>query len=187
MVTSILHITSTAVKFPTFIKTNIWNSVQNGKIINRKITADCSLEVLQLSGNTGVNQQRLFGKLAGKHRTVLQMWGAYRRCGPCFLHACLTIFNYMPWRLLLKNSLLERKTYTAKWGLTHFLEHRAEKKRRKSPGYSRFFSPLHLDPALILGEMSTAAVTSTSQSSSSSDSTAMPGKQKWITSTWQHW
>lgn len=65
-----------------------------------------------------------------------------------------------------------------------FFKQRAETKRRKSPGYSRFFSPLHLDPAFILGATSTAAVMSISPSSSSSDSTAMPGnKKKSITST----
>lgn len=159
--------------------------MQHGKAVNRKGTVDGILEVLQLPGNTWVNQHRLFGKLAGN--TALQMCGEDRRCGLRFLHAYLTINNYMAFRLLLKNNLPERRTYKAKWGLTHFFEYRAEKKSRKSPGYSRFFSPFHLDPALILGEKSTAAVTPTSHSSSSSDSTAMPGKEKWITSTWQYW
>lgn len=85
----------------------------------------------------------------------------------------------MALRLLLKNNLPERKNNAAKQGLTRFFKQRAEKKRRKSLGYSRFFSPLHLDPAFILGATSAAAVMSTSPSSSSTDSTAMPGnKQK---------
>lgn len=108
------------------------------------------------------------------------MCGAYRRCGPCFLHAYLNTSNYMALRLLIKNNLPERENYTAKGGPTHFFKQRAEKKRRKSLGYSRFFSPLHLDPAFILGVMSAAAVMSTSPSSSSSDSTAMPGNKKKI-------
>jgi len=84
----------------------------------------------------------------------------------------------MALRLLLKNNLPERKNYTAKRGLRHFFKQRAEQKRRKSLSYSRFFSPLHLDPAFILGATSAAAVTSTSPSSSSTDSTAMPGNKK---------
>lgn len=47
--------------------------------------------------------------------------------------------------------------------------------RVKIPGYSRFFSPLHLDPAFILPETPTGEVISAIKSSSS-NSTAMPGK-----------
>ena len=47
--------------------------------------------------------------------------------------------------------------------------------RVKIPGYSRFFSPLHLDPAFILPETPTREVISAVKSSSS-NRTAMPGK-----------
>lgn len=48
--------------------------------------------------------------------------------------------------------------------------------RVKNPSYSRFFSPLHLDPAFILPETPTGEVISAIESSSISNSTAMPGK-----------
>lgn len=49
-------------------------------------------------------------------------------------------------------------------------------KSKRNPGYSRFFSPLHLDPAFILPETATGQVISAIESSSTSNSTAMPGK-----------
>lgn len=49
-------------------------------------------------------------------------------------------------------------------------------KSKKNPGYSRFFSPLHLDPAFILPETPAGEVISAIESSSVSNSTAMPGK-----------
>lgn len=148
---------------------------------NREGRAGCSREGWQLCGDRGVNQHRQLGKLAVKHRTVLQMWGAHTRCGPCLLHAHLNTYSYMALRFLLRNNLLERKNYRAKRGLRHFFSQEAEKERRKSLGYSRFLSPLHLDPALIRGTASAAAVVSMSPSSSSSsstDSTAMPGNDQ---------
>lgn len=48
--------------------------------------------------------------------------------------------------------------------------------RLKNVGYSRFFSPFHLDPAFILPETPTREVISAIESSSISNSTAMPGK-----------
>lgn len=47
--------------------------------------------------------------------------------------------------------------------------------RVKKPGYSRFFSPRHLDPAFTLPEAPTEVI-SAIESSSSSNSTAMPGE-----------
>lgn len=70
--------------------------------------------------------------------------------------------------------------WTAKLGRpATFLNIKKKKRnalRLRNPGYSRFFSPLHLDPAFILLETPTGEVISAIESSSISNSTAMPGK-----------
>lgn len=70
--------------------------------------------------------------------------------------------------------------WTAKLGGPDVFLNRKKKERNaprvKIPGYSRFFSPLHLDPAFILPETPTGEVISAIKTSSISNSTAMPGK-----------
>lgn len=141
----------------------------NRKIINRKgaaCTSPKSLEREELI-STGSSETQ---------RCAADVWSS-RKVWPVPSTRIFKYLNYAALRLLLENNLAERRNYTERRGLTHFFKQRAEK-RRKSPGYSRFFSPLHLDPAFILGATSTAAVMSISPSSSSSDSTAMPGNKK---------
>lgn len=69
---------------------------------------------------------------------------------------------------------------TAKLGRCDAFQNIKKKKRNpprfQNPGYSRFFSPLHLDPAFNLPETPTGEVISAIESSSTRKSTAMPGK-----------